>query len=39
MTILRGKVIVENRKLVGSPSDGRWVRRKVGGDVLVRPAV
>jgi len=39
MTILRGKVIVENGKLVGSPSDGRWVKRKIGADVLARPAV
>ena len=39
MTILRGKVIVENGKLVGRPSDGRWVKRKIGADVLARPAV
>jgi len=39
MTILRGKVIVESGKLAGSPSDGRWVKRKVGADVLARPAV
>lgn len=39
MTILRGKVIVENGKLVGSSSDGRWLKRRVAGDVLARPAV
>jgi dihydropyrimidinase len=39
MTILRGKVIVEDGKLVGSSSDGRWLKRRVSGDVLVRPAV
>jgi len=39
MTILRGKVIVENGALLGSPSDGRWVRRKIGADILGRPAV
>src|SRR5438128_2444963 len=39
MTILGGKVIVEKGTLVGSSSDGRWVRRKVGADVLARPAV
>jgi len=39
MTILRGKVIVENGKLVGSSSDGRWLKRRVSGDVLARPAV
>ncbi|HKF65224.1 MAG TPA: amidohydrolase family protein, partial [Vicinamibacterales bacterium] len=39
MTILRGKVIVEHGKLVGSSSHGRWVERRVSGDVLGRPAV
>jgi len=39
MTILRGKVIVENGKLVGSSSDGRWLKRRVSGDVLARPVV
>ena len=34
-----GKVIVESGKLVGSSSDGRWVERRVSGDVLGRPAV
>ena len=29
MTILRGKVIVDHGKLVGSSSDGRWVERRV----------
>jgi dihydropyrimidinase len=39
MTILRGKVIVENGKLVGSSSDGRWVKRRVANDVVARAAV
>jgi dihydropyrimidinase len=39
MTILRGKVIVENGQLVGSSSDGQWLRRKVAPDVLTRPVV
>ena len=39
MTVLRGKVIVEDGRLVGSSSDGRWLRRKVSPDVLARPAV
>jgi len=38
-TILRGKVIVEHGKLPGSSSDGRWVERRVSGDVLGRAAV
>jgi dihydropyrimidinase len=39
MTILRGKVIVENGKLVGSATDGRWLKRRVANDLLARPAV
>jgi dihydropyrimidinase len=39
MTILRGKVIVENGRLLGSAGDGRWLRRRVSGDVLARPVV
>ena len=38
-TILRGKVIVDRGKLVGSSSDGRWLARRVSGDVLSRPAL
>ncbi len=38
-TILRGKVIVQDGKLQGSVSDGRWVRRKVAPEVLARPVV
>jgi dihydropyrimidinase len=36
-TILRGKVIVEDGKLLGSPSDGQWQSRKVMPGVLARP--
>jgi len=39
ITILRGKVIVENGKLVGSAADGRWLKRRVANDMLARPAV
>lgn len=39
MTILRGKVIVEDGKLVGSADDGRWLKRRVANDVLARAAV
>ena len=38
-TILRGKVIVEDGKLTGSSSDGRWLSRKVAPGVLARPSV
>jgi dihydropyrimidinase len=39
MTILRGQVIVDHGALVGRSSAGRWVRRRVGTDVLARPTV
>jgi dihydropyrimidinase len=39
MTILRGKVIVEDGKLLGSSADGQWLKRKVSSDVLARPVV
>lgn len=39
MTILRGKVMVEDGKLLGNSSDGRWLTRKVSPDVLSRPVV
>ena len=38
-TILRGKVIVEDGKLLGSPSDGRWLSRKVAPEILAGPAI
>ena len=36
-TILRGKVMVEDGQLVGGPSDGRLVARKVDPEVTRRP--
>jgi dihydropyrimidinase len=38
-TILRGQVVVENGKLVGSASAGRWLKRRVSPSVISRPAV
>ena len=38
MTILRGKVVVEDGRLTGSMSDGRWLSRKVAPGILARPA-
>jgi len=38
MTLLRGKVIAERGKLLGSPADGRLVARKIDPAVLRRPA-
>ena len=37
MTMLRGKVIVEGGKLLGSTSDGRWLKRRVPPGVLAQP--
>ena len=37
LTMLRGKVIVEDGKLLGSSRDGRWVTRRVAPSVLVQP--
>ena len=36
-TILRGRVVVEGGKLLGTTSDGRHVSRKIAADVLNRP--
>ena len=36
--ILRGKVMVDNGELLGSPSDGQRVRRRIDPAVLQRPA-
>ena len=39
MTMLRGKIIVQGGKLVGSSSDGKWLPRKVSPGVLAQPVV
>ena len=36
-TIARGSVIVEDGKLMGSPRDGQFVKRKMASNVLSRP--
>ena len=36
-TILRGKVVVENGRLLGSTGDGKLVPRKISPEVLRRP--
>ncbi len=38
MTLLRGTVIAEHGKLLGTPSDGRHLTRQIGVPVLNRPA-
>ena len=37
-TILRGKVVVEDGKLLGSPADGRWLRRRLDPELAAGPA-
>jgi hypothetical protein len=39
LTILRGKIVVENGQLIASPSDGQGLPRKFGDDIRARPAV
>jgi dihydropyrimidinase len=39
LTMLRGKVIAERGKLLGSTSDGRLLTRKIDNAILARPAV
>jgi len=34
ITILRGKVMVENGRYLASPSDGRYLKRKIPSDIL-----
>jgi dihydropyrimidinase len=38
-TILRGKVVVDGGELVGSPADGRWLRRKLDPAMAAGPAL
>ena len=37
-TILRGQVIVEDGKLLGSPTHGQFLKRRLASDVISRPA-
>jgi dihydropyrimidinase len=39
MTLLRGKVVVENGALTGALSDGQFLARKVSEEIRSRPAV
>jgi dihydropyrimidinase len=39
MTILRGKIAVENGRLLAAPSDGQFLPRKITDDIRSRPAV
>jgi len=37
-TILRGKVVVDKGQLLGSPGDGRFLKRAISSDITSRPA-
>jgi dihydropyrimidinase len=39
MTVLRGKIVVENGAFHGAPADGQFLPRKVADDIRARPAV
>ncbi len=39
MTILRGKIMVENGRCLASPKDGRYVKRKIPANILAGPAL
>ncbi len=39
ITVLRGKVVVDRGKLLGSLNDGRWLPRRVDSAVISAPAV
>ena len=36
-TILRGKIMVEGGELLGLPSDGQHLKRKIPSDILAGP--
>ncbi len=38
-TILRGKVMVENGRYLGSSKDGRYLKRKIAAEILNGPAL
>ncbi len=39
MTILRGKVVVDNGNFLAAPSDGQFLSRKIADEIRSRPAV
>jgi dihydropyrimidinase len=39
MTILRGKIVVDNGAFHGDLADGGFLPRKIGDDIRMRPAV
>ena len=39
LTMLRGKVMVENGQYLGKPGDGRYLKRKIGENIRSGPAL
>jgi len=39
MTILRGKVVMEDGRFLGAPTDGQWQPRRLADDILSGPAL
>jgi hypothetical protein len=39
MTIMRGKVVVENGKFLASKSEGRYIKRSVSDEIRNGPAL
>ena len=37
LTVLRGKVVVENGTFKGSLTDGKWQHRKIASEILEGP--
>lgn len=38
LTMLRGKVVMQDGQFLGDPGDGRWLPRRIAHDVLAGPA-
>src|SRR6202048_704000 len=39
MTLLRGKVVVENGEFHGAPADGQWLHRRIADEILTGAAL
>jgi len=39
MTLLRGKVVVENGRFHGKPADGQWLHRRIADEILTGTAL
>jgi dihydropyrimidinase len=37
LTVLRGKIVMENGRFLGSLDDGRWQHRKVAEEIISAP--